>query len=161
MISKTPSFSFGIEEEFFLVDRQTRDLAAKVPLALIAACGKRLGKRFSQEFMHAQVETCTPVCTDMAAARQSLTEARHAIVEEAGKFGLAPIAASTHPFTRWGEQAHANTARYRKIAQEFQGVGRRMIINGLHVHVGLCSNAERIRVMNGVRPILPLSLIHI
>ena len=158
MITKTPSFSFGIEEEYFLVDLATRALASKVPPALFAACAKRLGKRFCQEYMHAQVEVSTPVCTGMAEARQSLIEARHIIAHEAAKFGLAPIAASTHPFSRWDRQAHADTARYRAIAQEFQGVGRRMIINGLHVHVGISSNAERIRLMNGVKPILPLLL---
>jgi glutamate---cysteine ligase / carboxylate-amine ligase len=158
MITKAPSFSFGIEEEFFLVDLATRDLAASIPPALFAACAKRLGKRFCQEYMHAQVEVCTPVCTSMETARRSLTEARLVIAQEAGKFGLAPIAASTHPFTRWEKQAHAGTTRYRAIAQEFQGVGRRMIINGLHVHVGIASNAERIRLMNAIKPILPLLL---
>jgi len=158
MTVKQPSFSFGIEEEYFLVDLETRDLAAHVPTALFAACRRQIGTRFSQEYMHAQVEVATPVCTDMHQARQSLFESRQAIACEAAKYGLAPIAASTHPFARWSQQAHADAARYRSIADEFQGVGRRMIINGLHVHVGIASNAERVRVMNGVRPILPLLL---
>ena len=98
------------------------------------------------------------VCTDMATARGSLLEARRVIGEEAAKFGLAPIAAATHPSAKWDQHAHTDKPRYDSIAQEFQGVGRRMVINGLHVHIGLASNAERIRLMNGVRPILPLLL---
>jgi glutamate---cysteine ligase / carboxylate-amine ligase len=158
MTVKQPSFTFGIEEEYFLIDRQTRDLAPKVPPVLLAACKRRLGDRFSLEFMHAQVEACTPVCSDMATARASLTDARRVIAEEAGKYGLAPIASATHPSAIWDRHGHTDKPRYDNIAEEFQGVGRRMVINGLHVHVGLPNNAERIRLMNGVRPILPLLL---
>jgi len=158
MIVKQPSFSFGIEEEYFLVNRETRALAARVPPALIAACRKRLGDRFSLEFMAGQVEACTPVSGDMASARASLIEARQAISEEAAKFGLAPIAAATHPSAKWRDHAPTDVPRYHSIAEEFQAVGRRMMINGLHVHVGIAGNSERIRLMNDVRPILPLLL---
>lgn len=151
-------FSFGIEEEYFLVDLETRDLASDVPLALLATCQKALGKQFSREYMSAQIEVCTPVCTTIAAARRDLLRSRRTIASHAAAFGLAPIAASTHPFACWDQQSHTDSPRYNALAEELQGLGGRMIINGLHIHVGIATNGERIRLMNELRPFLPILL---
>ena len=151
-------FSFGIEEEYLVVDLETRDLAPEVPRALLAVCEQRLGKNFSREYMRAQIEVGTPICTTPAEARRSLLHSRRTIATAAAEFGLAPIAAATHPFARWRQQNHTDTPRYKALADDLQGLGRRMIINGLHVHVGIASNDERIRLMNELRPYLPILL---
>lgn len=158
MTGKTPSFSFGIEEEYLLVDRETRDLASTAPRAMIQAFRKELGKSFSREYINSQVEVSTPVCTSMTEGRASLFRARKSIATIAGRFGLAPIAAGTHPFARWGAQHHTDLPRYNSLAADLQGLGRRMIVNGLHVHVGVPSNDARIRLMNELRPLLPILL---
>ena len=80
------------------------------------------------------------------------------IAVAAERFDLALIAASTHPFARWREQSHTDSPRYESVADDLQGPGRRMIISGLHVHVGIECEADRIRVMNAVRPFLPILL---
>lgn len=151
-------FSFGIEEEFFLVDLETRDMAHEAPKELLAACGKKLGKLFSREYMKAQIEIGTPVCNTPAEARRSLLRSRRIVTRVAAAHGLAPMAAATHPFAPWRQQIHTDAARYKSLADDLQGLGRRMIVNGLHVHVGIESNAERIRLMNELRPFLPVLL---
>ena len=158
MTGKTPSFSFGIEEEYLLIDRMSRDLAQEPPRALLVACRKALGSHFSREYIRAQIEISTPVCTTPDAARQHLTHARRVIADVAAGHGLAPIAAGTHPFARWGRQAVTDTERYRGVAHDLAGPGRRMIINGLHVHVGVPNRTDRIRLMTAVRPWLPVLL---
>ncbi len=158
MTGKTPSFTFGIEEEYLLVDRETRDLAEDTPRAMIQSFRNELGKAFSREYIASQIEVCTPVCSTMAEGRESLARSRAKIARIANRFNLAPIAAATHPFARWGEQAHTDLPRYNSIADDFQGVGRRMIVNGLHVHVGIADNETRIRLMNELRPLLPILL---
>src|SRR5262249_17952287 len=72
--------------------------------------------------------------------------------------GLAPIAAATHPFSRWSEQQHTDAPRYNGIADDLQGLGRRMMVSGLHVHVGIEHNELRIELMNELRQFLPLLL---
>lgn len=158
MIDPNAPFSFGIEEEYLLVDLETRDVAPEAPRALLAACEQRLGKHFSREYMRAQIEFGTAVCTTPAEARRNLLRSRRIIAAVAADCGLAPIAASTHPFARWRQQNHTDAPRYKALAEDLQGLGRRMIINGLHVHVGIESNAERIRLMNELRPFLPILL---
>ena len=151
-------FSFGIEEEYLLVDLETRDIAPEAPRALLAGCEQRLGRHFSREYISAQIEFGTPVCTTSSEARRHLHRARRIIATVAADCGLAPIAASTHPFARWRQQNHTDAPRYKALADDLQGLGRRMIINGLHIHVGIESNAERIRLMNELRPFLPILL---
>ena len=158
MTGKTPSFTFGIEEEYLLVDRETRDLAEDTPRAMIQAFRKELGMAFSREYINSQIEVCTPVCATLAEGRASLAYSRKVIAQVAGRYGLAPIAAGTHPFAKWGAQQHTDLPRYNSLAVDLAGLGRRMIVNGLHVHVGIASNEARIKLMNELRPLLPILL---
>jgi glutamate---cysteine ligase / carboxylate-amine ligase len=158
MIRIEPSFSFGIEEEYFLVDQESRDLAAELPPQLLAALETVLGKQFSTEYMRSQIEISTPVCATSHEARRALVCLRRSIAHLASLHGLAPIAAATHPFARWSRQHHTDAPRYNDIADDLQGLGRRMLINGLHVHIGIEHNDARIELMNELRQFLPLLL---
>jgi len=154
MTLKEPSFSFGIEEEYHLVDRTTRDLAA-APQELMDACLERLGDQVSPEFLKSQIEIGTPVCRSFAKARQQLAHLRGTIGEISGEFGLAPIAAATHPFAHHLQQTPTEKERYQSLAQDLQGVGRRLVICGMHVHAGIEDDELRIDIMNQVRYFLP------
>ena len=158
MTALEPSFSFGIEEEYYLVDSETLGLAKDPPRRLLSALKKRLGKQFSEEYMRSQVEICTPVCNDADAARDLLVGYRRAIAEEASRYGLVPIAAATHPFSLWRHQRHRDKPRYNDIAEDFQALGRRMLVCGQHVHIGIEQPELRIVVMNELRQYLPLLL---
>ena len=99
MALREPPFTLGIEEEYLLVDQETRAVADKAPEALFNACEKRLSGRVAHEFLSSQIEVNTNVCQNIGDARAQLTELRAAVSEIAEQFGLAPIAASTHPFS--------------------------------------------------------------
>jgi carboxylate-amine ligase len=150
-----PSFTIGIEEEYLLVDRETRDLVADPPAALMEACRKALGEHVSPEFLRCQIEIGTPVCRTAAEARGHLAHLRRTIAEEAGKHGLAPIAASTHPFADWHLQLNTDKDRYNKLARDMQAVVRRLLICGMHVHLGIEDEALRIDLFNQLPYFLP------
>ncbi len=150
-----PSLTIGVEEEYLLVDKETRDLVTDPPEELMPACEKRLGARVTGEFLKAQLEIGTGVCRTIKEARVELAELRSVIVEEAGKFDLAPIAASTHPFAAWRQQLHTPKERYDLLAHDLQAVGRRLLICGMHVHVGIEDPDLRIDMMNQASYFLP------
>jgi len=150
-----PSFTFGIEEEYLLVDLETRDLASDPPDDFMACCKAELGEHVSPEFFRCQVEIGTAVCSDPAEARRQLAQYRRAIATCAARFGLAPIAASTHPFAEWTEQVHTARDRYRDLANIMQIVGRRMLICGMHVHVAVEDEALRFDLFDQIPYFLP------
>ncbi len=150
-----PSFTIGIEEEYLLVERESRDLASNPPPELMVECQDRLSGRVTAEFMRSQIEVGTRVCTTIGQAREDLAELRRTVAEVAGRHGLAPIAASTHPFAHWTEQQRTEKARYDMLARDMQAVASRLLICGMHVHVAIEDEDLRIDLMNQVKYFLP------
>lgn len=158
MSLREPSFTLGIEEEYLLVEKTTRDLAADPPKQLLSECQAALGDRGGQvtpEFMRAQIEVGTRVCKSVKEAREDLAYLRRTIAACAAPYGLAPVAASTHPFAEWDAQQHTDKERYHVIAADLQMIARRMLISGMHVHVGIDDDDLRIDIMNQASYFLP------
>jgi carboxylate-amine ligase len=158
MTLQEPSFTFGIEEEYHLVDRSSRELTA-APQELMDRCLAELGGQVSPEFLRSQIEVGTPVCRSFGEARQHLARLRGTIAAIAADYGLAPMAASSHPFARPGQQAPTDKERYRSLAQDLQAVGRRLVVCGMHVHCGVEDDELRIDLMNQLRYFLPHLLV--
>jgi carboxylate-amine ligase len=158
MAIKEPSFTLGIEEEYLLVDKDSRDLAQEPPPALLARCQEALldyGGQVSPEFLRSQIEVGTSVCHTMQEARDELIRLRTTVSSIADEFGLAPIASSTHPFANWRDQQHTDKERYNVIARDLQQVGRRLVICGMHVHVGIEDDDLRIDLLGQASYFLP------
>ena len=155
MAATEPKFTIGIEEEYLLVDRETRDLATEPPDSMMTDCQALLRGQVCAEFLRSQIEVATRVCETVAEARADLSYLRGTVAEIAEKYGCAPIAASTHPFAHWGEQRHTDKDRYNILADDLQGVARRLLIGGMHVHVGIEDDELRIDLMNQVSYFLP------
>jgi carboxylate-amine ligase len=150
-----PSFTIGIEEEYLLVDPETRNLADDPPAAILEDCRKRIGDQVTPEFLRSQIEVGTQVCTSISGAAEQIRSLRCCIREVAESHGLAMIAASTHPIADWDLQKHTEKERYNTLAQSMQTVVRRMLICGMHVHVGIENDDLRIDLMNQVSYFLP------
>ena len=155
MALSEPAFTIGIEEEYLLVDLETLNLAADPPKALFRECEELLGPQVAPEFLRAQIEIGTKVCNTMQEAAADLRRLRKAVSGVAAKHGLAIMAASTHPFAAWDEQKRTAKDRYDELADNLQGVIRRLVISGMHVHVGIDDNDLRIDLMNQVSYFLP------
>ena len=150
-----PSFSIGIEEEYLLVDKETRDLAPEPPAALLAKCEEALRGQVSPEFLRSQIEVGTRVCRSVQEARDELVHLRSTVGSIADEFGLAPIASSTHPFAQWQSQHHTDKERYNVLAKDLQHVARRLVICGMHVHVGIEDDDLRIDLLGQAPYFLP------
>jgi carboxylate-amine ligase len=150
-----PSFTIGIEEEYWVVDRQTRDLVPDMPPDLIVACDAIAAGMVSPEFIRSQIEVGTPVGANIKETAGHLRDLRRLIAEVVSKYDMALISASTHPFAQWVDQRHTDKERYNVLADALQGVVRRLLICGMHVHVGVENHEQRIDLMNQVLYFLP------
>ncbi|MEM5470190.1 carboxylate-amine ligase [Hoeflea sp. AS60] len=146
MSSHKPSFTLGVEEEYLLVDDKTMDLVA-APESLMAECSAELKDQVSPEFLQCQIEVGTQVCKTVAEAGADLARLRSVIAKIAGNYGMAPIAVSCHPFADWNKQHFTDKQRYRELERDLGGVARRMLICGMHVHVGIDDDETRIDLM--------------
>ncbi|MFO7286942.1 MAG: carboxylate-amine ligase [Gammaproteobacteria bacterium] len=153
---KAPAFTLGVEEEYLVVDRTTRDLVEDLPATMLTQCKSRIdGQQVKPEFMRAQIEIGTRICNSLAEVRDSLTVLRGAVIDVADEHGLAPLAVSTHPFAVWTTQKHSEGARYHALREEMQAAARRLLICGMHVHVGIEDEELRIDLMNQFSYFLP------
>jgi len=151
-------YTFGIEEEFFLVNPRTRGVVPRVPKSLVESCRSRFGERIEHEMMQSQIETSTPVCDTVEEARDWLARLRSGVGAACDEIGLTFLAAGTHPLGEWREQRHTETPRYERLIDDFQIVGRRNLLCGLHVHVETPPGVDRVDVMNRLMHWLPVFL---
>ena len=149
-----PDFTIGIEEEYLLVDQETLDLA-HAPKGFMDDCMADLQHQVSPEFLQCQIEVGTVVCKNIDQAREDLKHLRAAISKHALKYGLVPIAASSHPFADWKDQNHTDQQRYNELKNDLAGVVRRMLISGMHVHVGIEQKDLRVDLLNQLTYFLP------
>src|SRR3954454_6009585 len=147
-------FTLGIEEEFQIVDPQSRELRSHV--AEILEEGKMLlGEQIKPEMIQSMIEVGTGICKNIQEARADITRLRSIISGLAKKNGLAIVAASTHPISRWQDQKIFDDERYELLVQELQTVARSLLIFGVHVHVGVADRERQIHIMNASRYFLP------
>ncbi len=159
MTISEPPFTIGVEEEYLLVDPTSRDVASDPPAEFMDECERLLEGHATPEFLRSQIEVGTSVCRNVKQAREELAQLRTTVAEVAVKHGLTPIAASTHPFANWAAQRHTDKERYKVLARDMQTTARRMLICGLHVHVGIDDDELRIDLMNQVVYFLPHLLV--
>lgn len=151
---KEPDFTIGIEEEYLLVDRDSLALAP-APEGLLEACQAELGSQIAPEYLNCQIEIGSKVCGNIQEAREDLKRLRSTVADVAARYNLMPIAASCHPFGDWRQQHHTKKERYDGLRKDLGWVVRRMLICGMHVHVGINDPDMRIDLMNQLRYFLP------
>ncbi|ARS48950.1 carboxylate-amine ligase [Ectopseudomonas hydrolytica] len=150
--------TFGIEEEYFLTDLTSRQVARRNVEAFATACQYELGERVTREMFAAQFEVVTPVLHSLTDARQCLEGARRTLARLAREFDCGVLAAGTHPLGQWRRVRATDMPRYRAIFDDYRMVASRSVLAGLHVHVGVAEGVDRIRLMNRLTPWLPLLL---
>ncbi len=149
-----PSFTLGIEEEFQVVDPQSRELRSHIQ-ELFAEGEKRLKDEIKREMHEAVIEIGTPICQNVSEARREVIRLRGEIIRIARNNGLRIAAAGTHPISHWSSVPITSAPRYDQIVYDLQMVARANLIFGLHVHVAVEDNDTRIAIMNAARYFLP------
>ncbi|MCP4541452.1 MAG: carboxylate-amine ligase [Chloroflexi bacterium] len=150
----TPSLTIGIEEEYQIIDPVTRELRSYVQRFLEQG-QTVLPDQIRPEFLQSQVEAGTSICHDIQEARRELIRMRRSIWELAAQEGLWVAAAGTHPFSSWARQEISPFGRYPELVRFLQDVGRRLLIFGMHIHIGIEDQELLIDVMNQIRYFLP------
>ena len=150
-----PSFTVGIEEEYLIVERDSRDLVREPEPGFFDRCGELLGGQVTPEYLQCQVEVGTKPHGTVPEAKADLVRMRKGVAEAAAEFGYAPIAASTHPFAQWRTQSHTRKPRYDDLRVDLGAAGRRMLICGCHVHVCVEDDDLRIDLMTQAAYFLP------
>ena len=150
------TFRFGIEEEYFLVDAETKAIASTVPEALFATAKRSTLGRGKSEFLQQQLEVATEPHVDIVKAGAELRQLRHMLSAIAAPHGLGILAAGTHPTAAWTEAQQTEGERYDTVMRDLQMIGRRNMLCGLHVHVELPDPDARVNVMTRMLPYLPI-----
>lgn len=150
-----PSLTLGVEEEYLLVDPESRDLVASPPDGFMKACKDRLGDGVGHELLQSQIEVGTPVCRDISEVRHELRRLRQGVAEIAQDFGMAMMASSTHPFARCRNQSRVRNERYDGLISDLRALADRMLICGMHVHAAIEDEELRIDLMNQATYFLP------
>ncbi|WP_420641180.1 carboxylate-amine ligase [Candidatus Leptofilum sp.] len=155
----TPPLTMGIEEEYQIIDPKTRNLHAYISEFLSQDRQREVSLGLMPELMQSQVEVGSNVCQNIGEIRQEVVRLRRAVCELAKQNGLAIVAASTHPFARWDEQSITEGVRYKELLDDMQGVAKRLLIFGMHVHVGFGNDLESknlmMEIMNQARYFIP------
>ena len=151
-------YSFGIEEEYFLADARTLDVAIRTPDDLFEAANWSTGGQAMREMLQAQIEVATNVHVDSRDAREELKFLRREVASVAGQYGLTILACSTHPTAMWRSSQPTPRPRYAEMMEDLRIVGQRNMLCGMHVHVQLPDSERRFAVMRAMIPYIPVFL---
>src|SRR5579883_2902591 len=149
-----PRFTLGIEEEFQMVDRNTGQLVSYIHPILEKGTAV-FGENVKAEMLQSIVEIVTDVCPNVIALRQELAGHRRTLARLVEAEGLALISSGTHPYSHWQDQLRTRNERYEELEEEYQDVGRSILICGLHVHVGIDHHELAVPLLNQLRTWLP------
>lgn len=152
------SFNIGIEEEYQLIDPESRELLGYVTQSMardrMVVRERTLETEFARAVQESVIETGTPVCTDIHEARVQLVRMRERMLEFASNQGVKLAASGTHPFSRW-EQRTDVLPGYRAMLDTMQMVARRLLAFGTRIHIGVEDREMAVDVMNTMRYLLP------
>jgi carboxylate-amine ligase len=150
---KAPSLTLGIEEEYQIIDPETREL--KSYITEILAGDKLLLDEVKPELHQSMIEIGSRVCRTPQELRAELVRLRGMVMDLAEKSGLAIAAAGTHPFSCWTKQEITPLERYAGVKQDLQDLAQQLLIFGTHIHVGIEDRDFLIEAMNVSRYLLP------
>ncbi len=149
-----PPLTLGIEEEYQIIDPESRELKSYIQ-ELMEQGQRVLHDQIKKEFLQSQVEVGSQICQNIGELRAEVVRLRSSICRLAAKNGLQVAAASTHPFSAWAAQDISIGERYSQLHTNMAELARRMLIFGMHVHVGIKDKELLVDVMNQTRYFLP------
>jgi carboxylate-amine ligase len=155
--SERDRYTLGVEEEYLTVDARSLELRPRADRILHAA-RPDLGTAVQSEMNLALVEVATAVCRDLAEVEGALGQLRRSVSEAALSTGASIAATGTHPTAEWLGQAITPVERFLGLEDEYQQLAREQLICGCHVHVGIDDPDDVIRIMDSVRPWVPVLL---
>jgi len=156
--AKTEDYTLGVEEEYQIIDPETRALCPGAEDVMRRARRTLGEERVVPELRASQLEVLTPVLRTLPEVRAELLRLRRGVIQAAQEEGVRIAAASTHPFSHWREQPITAGERYKKILERERRMAEEQVVFGFHVHVGLSDREAAVQTMNRAREWLALLL---
>src|SRR6056297_2757651 len=149
--------TLGIEVELGLIDRETYALRSDCNALLDLVCDGPL-KHCKPELIQCCVEINSDVCHTVSQARSDLETKLHSVQAACDQLGLGLWWGATHPFSSWQDQQVTQNDRYLALVELLQEMARRLVTNGLHVHVGVESGDKAVMICDRIMQYLPTLL---
>lgn len=152
--------SLGVEWELGLVDLDTRQLnsGASEILAEISAAGDGVHPKAKHELFECTIEVITGICSTVAEARADLATTVKDVAAAAAQRNLGLMCSGTHPLSHWASQQVSPNPRYRRLLHDYQWIARRLLIFGVHCHVGVRAKEKVVPIVNALTVYIPYIL---
>ena len=150
--NKSDEPTLGVEVELQIVDLETRALSPRAPEVLAALEGN---PHVKTELLKSTIELNTGVCRSVKEVRRDLASLNDEVIAVCDRLDCGLMFAGTHPFSTWPEQQITDEARYRKLVDRVQWPAQRLMIFGLHVHVGMDSGEKAVAVFDHLSNYIP------
>jgi YbdK family carboxylate-amine ligase len=145
--------TLGVEIEVEVVDESGALATDTAATKILAELGDEPG--YKHELLECTIEVITDVCPTVGEVRRDLGTKVERLIEVADGFGYRIMCTGTHPFSAWSDQTVSPDPRYHRLIENCQWTARRLLIFGVHTHVGLGSGEEAIAVGNSLATFIP------
>ena len=153
LFNSSPNPTIGVEAELYTVSNQDFNLCSTAPLILNEF---KEDIRVTEELLECIVEVNTGICDNISMVRDDLVKKIYDVNQIAEKYDTSLVSMGTHPFARWKDQNITDSDRYTNFLERMQWPVRRLIISGLHVHIGVESGEKAIAITNGLTRYIPV-----
>ncbi len=148
----SPRPTLGVELEVQILDPDTMNLTSG-SLDILGRVGDH--PKIKQELTQSTLEVITGICENVPEARADLAATLAEVFAIGDEVGLGFALAATHPFAQWRDQKIFPNERYQMLVDKIQWPARRLLIYGLHVHVGVSSGEKAIALSNALTTYIP------
>lgn len=146
--------TIGVEIELQILDPESLDLTPKAEL-LLEKCQSLGLERVKAEIHQSMLEVDSEISDDVKQCQEFLSTRIQQLNLTANELGLQLAVSGTHPFQRWSDRLISNHDRYQNLHQKYQWLVRRMNVYGLHVHIGVESGEQALKISNALVRYLP------
>ena len=136
MLIEGIDLTLGVEEEYQIINPETRDLDSYVRQFLEDGGHFTPDSAVRPELMQSQIEAGSSVCSSVPQIRSEIIRMRRQVRKLATEYGMAIASAGTHPFADWSKQTFTAGERYARFLNDMAGVANQLLTFGLHVHIG-------------------------
>ncbi len=146
--------TIGVELELGIIDGESMELATAFS-DLIGEVPEEHRSQYKPELMQSVVEVITGVCHTVSEAEDDLRAKLTRLEQAADRLGVRLWWGATHPFSSYRDQKVTGDQRYHNLVELLQHCARRLVTNGLHIHVGVDSGDKAVMICDRIMQHLP------
>lgn len=145
--------SLGVEMELQIIDAKTKDLFPGSPKIFEKLGGEQT--HIKPELVQSMIEINTGICNTIDEVRRDLDQQISTIQSVCRELGLELASSGSHPFARYTDRIIYPADRYKYLIDRNRWMARRLMVFGLHVHVGMRNGDHAIAMNNAMLHYVP------